>query len=194
MKINEGKIRSYIDRCFIDAFKSENREYSRSDYTVEFVVINYKHRGYQIYPIITCKYKRVLGKVTYRLSKNFYKNFGIQYLDLEDSHACIDEGNQIDPNFTRFMLQAKKTGKIYRLNYYSDFCSKREGETMISWIVEKLLLAYWNITIDELKRVRSELNLDFKEWSEYEECFLKATGVEPSDGFYIFTSSGLYLL
>ena len=48
-----------------------------------------------------CPYKRVLGRINYRLGNNLRKNFGLVYCNVEDQYSRLDFlPGDIDPNFS----------------------------------------------------------------------------------------------
>ena len=195
---NETKLRNYIEKCSRDASASENREYDKNDCRCEWIIINYENRGYQIYPIFKFRYGRVLSRVIYRLSHNLEKNFGIHYEDINSSSSLIHEGDTIDPNFTRFMFKA--LGNTYSFNYLNVWTFELNGKTMISWLYEKLVTTYYNISIEEYGELtdgdkRQHLPGHFRyNWEEYKDLYEKATGKTVDYGFEIYTSKGVELL
>ena len=50
----------YIDRCFKDAYKMENRKYDKTTYSIDFILFKSKEdEMYGFCPVLKCLYKRV---------------------------------------------------------------------------------------------------------------------------------------
>lgn len=79
MKYSEENLKNYVEKCFKDAFKTENREYKKEDWSFEYILVKNLSGVIQLVPILNCKYNRVLRKVEYRLQNNLKKNFGFEY-------------------------------------------------------------------------------------------------------------------
>ena len=91
----------YIDRCFKDAYKMENRKYDKTTYSIDFILFKSKEdEMYELCPVLKCLYKRVYARVDYRLNHNLEKNFGVKYND-PINHAVHIRYNQIDPSYTQ---------------------------------------------------------------------------------------------
>lgn len=108
MKYSETNLRNYIEKCFKDSFKAENREYNDKFWGFEWVMIKNSGGVYQFYPIVWCKFDRVLRHVKYRLKNNLMKNFGVQYGDTDEMRCLLYEDGQIDPNFTQAMFKTNR--------------------------------------------------------------------------------------
>ena len=39
MKYSEENLKNYVEKCFKDAFKTENREYKKEDWSFEYVLV-----------------------------------------------------------------------------------------------------------------------------------------------------------
>ena len=86
-----NNLNEYIEKCFKDAAISEGRTLEPKDYEWRYYIYNDK----KIAIALSCKYKRILGRVDYRLKKNIEKNFGLTMT----STIEYDESARYDPNF-----------------------------------------------------------------------------------------------
>lgn len=108
MRYAESTLRSYVEKCFKDAFKAENRDYSKKLWGFEWIMIKNPSHVLQLYPIMWCKFNRVLRRVECRLQNNLMKNFDVYYGNTEEMRCSLDSEGNIDFNFTQAMFHTKK--------------------------------------------------------------------------------------
>lgn len=210
MEYSERALREYINKCFKDAYRAENREFNNIDdrkYSFEWVLVKNPYIDkYQFYPIAKCKYNRVVRRVLYRLNNNLEKNFNIIYMNTDTLRASFYHTGLIDPNFTQAMF-VDRGGKhislsiIDRTNnpyeYGIDSNEGVRGKVLIAYVFEKLLFTYWNIDGDIYKALsdddeRKHLPASYtKDWVGFKELYLKAFGKEIGSRYGIISSSGL---
>ena len=147
MRYAESTLRSYVEKCFTDAFKAENRDYSKKLWSFEWIMIKNPSHVFQLYPIMWCKFNRVLRRVECRLQNNLMKNFDVYYGNTEEMRCSLDSEGNIDFNFTQAMFHTKK-GNL-SLSIYNEKTNVYEngliGECMTAYTYEKLLFKYWNL-------------------------------------------------
>lgn len=200
MKYSEQQIRHYVAVCFLDAFMAEHREYNDTLWKFEWVMIKNEKGIYQLYPIIMqCKFQRVLRRVETRLKNNLFKNFGIQYKDTEHMTCAVCEDGNIDFNFTQalFSVQNRKFSLSVLDGKTNPYKNNLNGECMIAYTYEKLVLEYWGLTVkeycelpknDEKRDLPSYLRHD---WEKFKELYKKTFNVPIGEGYDIVYSSGV---
>ena len=155
--MNKERLNSYIEKCFKDAFKSEEREYDKKLYSFEYVIIyDNKQVGY-FYPIFTCRYDRVLRRVYFRLKNNIAKYFDIVYGDTEDFRVSIDSyETYININFTRAMIARKNDkNKRFEISIHDklDSIPVTGGDYIPAYRYERLIRKYYNINSEDYHKV-----------------------------------------
>ena len=103
-KYTEENLRNYVEKCFKDSYKAENRDYNEKTWSFEWIMIKNLADIYQFYPIASCKYARVLNRVLYRIKHNLKKNFGIEYENTDKMRCYLNESEIIDYNHTQGMF------------------------------------------------------------------------------------------
>lgn len=104
----------YIERCFIDAFASENRTYDRADWSYEYIIVN----NSVLIPISRCKYGRVLHRAEYRIENNINKNFG---LTVPDNGWLVEPDSDISYFDRNFIFCFAKVGnRLYEVDELCD--------------------------------------------------------------------------
>ena len=185
MKYSEENLRNYIEKCFKDSFKAENREYNEKLWNFEWVIKN-SVGIYQLYPIMWCKYERILRRVRYRLENNLMKNFGIQYGNTDEMRCLFYDDGQIDPNFTQAMFKTKR-GNV-SLSVF--------GECMVAYTYEKLIFKYWGLDArvynmlsenDEKRHLPDSVK---ENWENFKELY-NETFEAPLGSYDIIYSSGI---
>lgn len=155
--MNKERLNSYIEKCFKDAFKSEDRAYNKKSYSFEYVIIyNSKQVGH-FYPILTCKYDRVLRRVNYRLKNNIAKYFDIVYGDTKDFGVSIDSyETYININFTRAMITRKNDkSKKFEISIHNklDPIPVTGGDYIPAYRYERLIRKYYNMNPEDYHKV-----------------------------------------
>ena len=79
--MNMEKLNNYIEKCFVDAFKSEKREYDKKSYSFEYIIIYDSRNIGHFYPIFTCRSDNLYGIL--RLS------YSVFYFPLWDQERSI---------------------------------------------------------------------------------------------------------
>lgn len=155
--MNMEKLNSYIEKCFADAFKSEKREYDKKSYSFEYIIIYDSRNTGHFYPILTCKYDRVLRRVYFRLKNNIAKYFDIVYGDTEDFGVSIDSyETYIDINFTRAMIARKNDkNKRFEISIHDklDSIPVTGGDYIPAYRYERLIRKYYNINSKDYHKV-----------------------------------------
>ena len=155
--MNMEKLNSYIEKCFADAFKSEKREYDKKSYSFEYIIIYDSRNTGHFYPILTCKYDRVLRRVNYRLKNNIAKYFDIVYGDTKDFWASIDSyETYISINFTRAMIARKNDkNKRFEISVHDklDSIPVTGGDYIPAYRYERLIRKYYNINPEDYHKV-----------------------------------------
>lgn len=198
MKYSEENLRNYVERCFKDSFKAENRAYNEKLWGFEWIMIKNQSGVYQLYPIMWCKFNRVLRRVEWRLQNNLMKNFGVQYGNTDDMRCLFYEDGQIDFNFTKAMFQTKR-GNV-SLSVVDDKTNPSEnnltGECMPAYIYEKLLFQYWKIdsnsynALSENDEKRHLPDFFRKDWNAFKFLYKETFGTT-IDSYEIICSSGV---
>ena len=145
MRYTEKNLRSYVEKCFKDAFRAENRDYNEKLWSFEWIMIKNQSGVFQLYPIMWCKFSRVLRRVEWRLQNNLMKNFDVHYGNTDEMRCSFYSDGQIDFNFTQAMFHIKRGNlslSIYDANTNND---ELHGDCMIAYTYEKLLFKYWNL-------------------------------------------------
>lgn len=176
--MNMEKLNSYIEKCFADAFKSEKREYDKKSYSFEYIIIYDSKNTGHFYPILTCKYDRVLARVYFRLKNNIAKYFDIVYGDTEDFRVSIDlYETYIDINFTRAMI-ANDKNKRFEISIYDklDSIPVTRGDYIPAYRYERLIRKYYNINSKDYHKVGkgqySDLPIRIKtDWKEFKKLW-----------------------
>lgn len=195
----EEDLRKYIERCFKDAFKAENRKYSEKLYKFEWILVKNKNGIYQLYSYSWCKFQRVLNRVMYRLKNKLYENFGIIYGDTDEMSCSFLVGGYIDFNYTQAMF---KTDISYlSLSIYDEKTNIYEnglrGECMPAYTKEKLLFKYWGIdakTYMDLPEDAPERFLPYhlhNYWEEFKSLYNETFETEIGSSYDIICSSGI---
>lgn len=209
------KLDQYIDKCFQDAFKAEERSYNKDSYYSEYILIKNKNDDqtcYQFYPIIWCKYHRVQRRVSFRLKNNLKKNFGLEFSNTDNLRTLINFRSGIDYNYTQFKVSFKdknrKNDHLY-VSIFDKYTNPYEsgnlddinsGECMLAFIYEKLLFMYWNIDAEAYNSLEDgdeKMHLpDYlrEDWESFKELYQKAFGEPIGARYDIIVSSGLELL
>lgn len=199
MKYSEENLKNYVEKCFKDAFKTENREYKKEDWSFEYILVKNLSGVIQLVPILNCKYNRVLRKVEYRLQNNLKKNFGFEYGNTNDMRLSFDETGMIDFNFTQAMF--KYNGKQLSLSIFDENTNVYEnenfGECMCAFTYEKLLFHYWNLnayTYKSLNNDDEKLSLPKKfqyDWNAFKELYFETFNEKLGQKYEIICSSGI---
>ena len=155
--MNRKKLDNYIEKCFVDAFKSEKREYDKKSYSFEYIIVYDSRNTGHFYPILTCKYDRVLRRVNYRLKNNIAKYFDIVYGDTKDFWASIDSyETYISINFTRAMIARKNDkNKRFEISVHDklDSIPVTGGDYIPAYRYERLIRKYYNINPEDYHKV-----------------------------------------
>lgn len=160
-ELDVTRIQKYIDKCFEDAFASENRTFEIRDYCFRFVIVDSNIDGYHLLPLIsTCKYERIRRKVQTRLSNNLHKNFNIHFGRTDDFRFLTYKDGYVegrfssatfDYNYCQGYFAVDKNGKNINVSlslFDEDYFDMKRGNTMIAYRYEKLLFHYWQIDAD----------------------------------------------
>lgn len=154
---------------------------------------------YQLYPIIQCKYLRVLRRVCYRLKNNLERNFGLLYENTDDLRCLFYENGQIDYTFIQAMFQTQN-GNISlsvidkNTNPYEN---EGKGQCKISSTFEKLLFSYWGLNADLYTKLSENDKRQYlpqfmsKYWDAFKALYKKAFGEEIGSRYDIVCSSGI---
>lgn len=205
MTYQEKVIRSYVEKCFKDAFKSEEREYNEDFWDFEYILFKReKELQFTLYPITWCKYARVLRKVENRLRNNLQKNFDVKYYDIRESNLHLDiyyPPNTICPNFAKLMVK-NKVDKIGSVTVIDNLNGISKGKVIPSGIYESLILQYYNIDIEELKSlydndIRRHLpsfQITESDWKAFNKLWENTFHKPIDDGYDFKLSSGLMLI
>ena len=198
MRYTEETLRSYVEKCFKDAFKAENRDYNEKLWSFEWVMIKNPSGAFQLYPIMWCKFNRVLRRVEWRLQNNLMKNFDVHYGNTEEMRCSFYSDGQIDFNFTQAMFHTKK-GNL-SLSVYNEKTNVYEnglrGECMIAYTYEKLLFKYWNLDAesynalsenDEKRHLPKALQ---KDWTAFKTLYNETFNTQIGN-YEIICSSGV---
>lgn len=198
MRYLEENLRNYVEKCFKDAFKAEDREYNEKLWSFEWVMIKNSSSVFQLYPIMRCKFDRVLRRVEWRLQNNLMKNFGVQYGNTDDMRCLFYEDGQIDFNFTKAMFKTKR-GNV-SLSVIDDKTNPSEnnliGECMPSCTYEKLLFQYWKMdsksyhALSENDEKRHLPDFFRKYWNAFKSLYKETFGTQ-IDNYEIICSSGV---
>ena len=195
MNYNKESMENYIEKCFQQAFLSEEKDYKPEYWNFKYILLNYDNKGFILVPVvITCKYARVLRKVTYRLKNNLWKNFGIDFCG--DSYLTIGvvPNSGIDYNFTRAMVTTNGKNKI-AINVYNDWLSEKEGETMPAFLYEQICLgclaSEGKYKIEDGYSVPESLK---NNWNLYKEIYEKRIGEPINKRYEIICGPGVTLL
>lgn len=192
MKYSENKLRSYVKKCFIDAFKCENREYSDTAWSFEWVMIKNSNNIYQLYAVASCKYTRVLNRVIYRLKHNLKKNFGIEYENTDKMCCYLNDSEIIDYNHTQGMFFV---GNKKLLLSVFDENTDKEGNHM-AYIYENLLFKYWGIDSDAYNKLPKDSEKKYlptylmRDWNAFKSLY-NETFDNPIGSYDIICSSGV---
>lgn len=200
MKYSETTLKKYIEKCFEDAFRAENREYSNELWNFEWIMIKNSAGIYQLYSITWCKFDRVLRRVKYRLQNNLPKNFGIHFGNTEEMRCMLYEDGNIDPNFTQAMFVIVANEKNVSLSIFdkktNHFENNQSGECMPAYTYEKLLFKYWGMDAsiyntlpenDERRRLPDSVR---ENWQNYQDLYNRTFDV-PIGNYDIICSSGI---
>lgn len=200
MKYSEENLRSYVEKCFKDSFMAENREYNDKLWSFEWIMIKNSLNVFQLFPIMWCKYDRVLRRVTYRLENNLMKNFGIQYGNTDEMRCTIDEDGQIDPNFTQAMFKTKRGNislSIFDKNTNPYENDNLRGECMIAYRCEKLIFQYYGLDAklynelpedDERRYFPNSLRED---WNAFKALYKDTFGTHIGNNYEVICSLGI---
>lgn len=188
-------INKYIRQCIEDAYVSEGRKYKPENISKDFyyVVVNMR---YFVFNICT-PYERVNRRVTYRIKKNFKKNFGLKAMTCAadvnyEAGYTFERQNSLeikDVNFTRnaFELKGRKN-KSYVLLKDFRFLEEDYGDYIPAIVYEKVAIA--RLGKEEFIRRLEADELIFDKplfFNEYKELFKKAFGWDV--GVYILAHS-----
>ena len=193
-------LRSYIEKCFKDAFITEKREYDENLWEFEYIIIKNSSNTLQLFPVITwCKYDRVLHRVLYRLENNLMKNFGIHYGRTDELRSIFYTSGEIDPNFTTFMFKTSR-GNISMSIFDAESDSRPNGECMSAYRYEKLIFKYYGLDAnsynnlsegDSRKYLPNSLNND---WEAFKELYESTFNAQLGSNYEIICSSGIEIL
>lgn len=201
----EIKIRQYFDKCVKDACVVEGRDYNKSDYGFEFIIIKDHNEvsKLHIYTFSYFRYERVGGKTRYRLQRNMEKNFGIVYSDSPGISVYTYESGTIDPNYTELMLRiksdnfARKIGSdgLISISIEDDESNSRpSGKHMLAYRKERLLEEYYGSNwyqCDNWSNLPDEIMDD---WEKYKNLYEKTFGRPIGKEYEVYCSEGLELL
>lgn len=166
------KIDKYFEKCIKDAHISEQREFNPDRVSWFYVVVND-----QILFNINTPYRRVTSKALYRVQNNIEKNFGLK----------VKEEFTKDGYFLDTVLQVNHVCNRITVGKHHFFICKKisledaeKGEVIPAGRYEKLIKAYYNISIDQYKENPDNYHLPYDiKWEEYREVYFKAYGEYP---------------
>lgn len=205
MTYQEKAIRIYVEKCFKDAFKSEEREYNEDFWDFEYILYRRSAElDFTLYPIIWCKYARVLRKVENRLRNNIQKNLDVKFYNISESdlHLYIYyPPNTICPNFAKLMIK-NKVDKIGSVTLIDNLVDIPEGKVIPSGIYESLILQYYGIDIETLRSaVNSDKNrhlppfqITESDWKTFNKLWENTFHKPVGDGYNFKLSSGLTVI
>ena len=208
MNYSEEKIRSYVEKCFKDAFAAEERQYNHKQWNFDYIIIKNDDGNYQLFPInFWCKFERVISKVRYRLNKNLYKNFGILYGgNAEFNLEFYEKPNTIDVTRSIALLKTdngkKKKLICVSLLTYDTLDNLPNGVVIPNGIYEKLVLTYHNINAETYRKYleedeRKSLGISFSitksGWEAYNHLWEQAF-CKPIKKYDIICSYGVKLV
>lgn len=161
------KIDRYFERCIIDAYKSENREYKPEDINWFYVIVDN-----QILFSVNTPYTRVSRKIECRIRHNINKNFGFDI----DGDYFIDDILQPNLVCNHFVVG----NNLLYLCEKLDFDNMEIGVIIGSGRYEKLCKAYYGVSTEEFRERHDELHLPSDiSWSDYRKVYFKAYGRYP---------------
>lgn len=192
---------NYIEKCFIDAFRLEEKEYNRKHWSFEYILIDNKKGSVQMYVIPECKFEKVLQRVMFRIERNLFKNFGVTFGNSDSFRALLyTKYFQIDPDFTVAMFTTKD-GNYISVSIFDDKINNLigKGECVPGYRYEKLLFQYWDIdsdtfdTLPEGDEKRTLPNEIKSDWNVFIDLYIKTFGNTPDNiiGYDFICSSGL---
>lgn len=145
---NKKSAEKYIRQCIEDAYLSEDRSYTSEDISKDFYYVVVDMR-YFVFNICT-PYERVNRRATYRIKKNFRKNFGLKAMTCAadvnyEVGYVFERQNSLeieDINFTRnaFELKGRKNKSYVLLKDYR-FLEEDCGDYIPAIVYEKVAIA-----------------------------------------------------
>ena len=197
MKYSEENLRSYIEKCFKDSFKAENKEYNDKLWNFEWIMVKNSSNVFQLYPVMWCKFDRVSRRVKYRLQNNLMKNFEIHYGDTDEMRSMFYKNGQIDFNYTQFMFKTNR-GNVSMSIFDEESDNRPYGECMLAYRLEKLIFQYWGLDAksynelledDERKYLPDSMD---KDWNAFKTLYKDTFGT-PIGNYEVICSSGIEL-
>lgn len=192
---NKKSAEKYIHQCIEDAYLSEDRSYTSEDISKDFYYVVVDMR-YFVFNICT-PYERVNRRATYRIKKNFRKNFGLKAMTCADDvnyevGYVFERQNSLeieDINFTRnaFELKGRKNKSYVLLKDYR-FLEEDCGDYIPAIVYEKVAIA--RLGKEEFVRRFENDNWIFSKplfFDEYKKLFKEAFGWDV--GVYISAHS-----
>lgn len=214
----DDQILKYIDKCFEDAFKSENREFDMNAYNVKYIIVydmlNKKHIFYPI--IFWCKYDRVLRKVKYRMEKEdnyMVKNLHL-YFGRTDEISIMDyktpANATLDPNHYIAYVEVDSGKKKDPIKHYFISAVNQDYDEGVDYDkvipakkLYQLVMTYHGLTEEEIKRIHDtdpeseKLHLPnsvLESYWDFEKLHEKTFGYLPAKGFQILAGPGVKIL
>lgn len=167
------KLENYFEKCIMEAFLSEGRTYYPQSAHYFYIIVENA-----ILFSVETPFAKVTRKIRYRLENNIEKNFGFKTegtgwsLDrvLQPNSVCNHFINTIN-NRDIYLCRGRGVNLI------------EPGEVFSCGRYEKLCMAYFGLTTEELKETYEVtgggLYLPDLGWDEYREVYFKAFGEYP---------------
>lgn len=172
-------IDGYIEKCIIDAYSSEKREYEEDKVNFFYVILEIPGATgpikKEIHFHINTQYDRVTRKALYRLENNVQKNFGI----LPGNYYNIETDSVLQHAFVCNKIIVKKGNRTWGY-YINDYSSERLHGKVLSDAGrhEKLVMAYHDLDYDKYTE-DTYLQYSFPNdisWNDYLQLHEKAFG------------------
>ena len=190
-------IEKYVNKCFDDAYLSEQRTRNHKNEYIDFILIKNKEGRWQFYHFIKCKYNRVLEKTIYRIKNNIEKNYGVIYHDTSSLRCAFYEDGTIDPNFTEMMFNIRKSSVLLSI-FDNETDNRKAGNKIPAFRLEKLLIEFANLYKISPERLFTDgsnlLSLPdeyYTDWKMFNDLYRKTFNKELGKGYEVLMSDGI---
>lgn len=209
--INVNRINSYIESCFMDAFRGEGRTYDPDGWDFSYVILSnpqISEYSYMVPLLERCKYQRVLRKVSYRLEKNIFKNFGIIYQPLltkthenmngdevnDEISATVElNTSRVDTNYTVAMIEmilpSSRRNITARLSVIPEYWDQIDPNKHIQLLMKCHDISYEEWCALDREDPKHRLPDKYYKWEEYLDLYQRTFNGKPWNGYqFIFSS------
>lgn len=154
----------FFEKCIKAAFEAEKKEYKKEDVKWFYIVI----KNQQLLFDVKTPYQNVTNRINYWINSIVSKKLG---LEVAGDYMLT---NGLEVSFVYEKIVANN--KAYYINKYENPEEVERGTVLENFRYEKLILTYFDITLEELSTNKAKYRLPKISWREFKRLYKKGIG------------------